>query len=155
MAEKTLTAALALIKVVGYDNNNYVIGKMRNLRVTENFRRGRIVGIGEITPSELPVLEWTGNSNAGQYAIKLNTGIMYAISRAYNTVADFVQNLLFNEGVDIAILQKIKLEDGTFDQETFCKIPKAHLTSEGLDISEGQIGGRDASFEYLNPIVYS
>lgn len=155
MADKTLTAALALIKVVGYDNQQYTIGKMRNLRVTENIRRGRIVGIGEITPSELPVLEWTGNANAGQYAIKLNTGIMFAISRAFSTVADFVQNLIFNEGVDIAILQKIKTPEGTFDTQTFCKIPKAHLTSEGLDISEGQIGGRDASFEYLNPITYA
>lgn len=151
---KSLTAALAVIKVTGIDNIQHTIGKMRNLRVTENIRRGRVVGLGEITPSEVPALEWNGTVNAGQYAIKLDTGILYALGRNYSSTADFVQNLLFNDGVDIAILMKAKTPDGQFTEETFCTIQKCHITSEGLDVSEGQIGGRDATFEYLQPIIY-
>jgi len=55
MADKVLTAPLALIKV-----NGVTIGKMKNLRITETFRRGRVSGIGEVVASEVPVLEFNG-----------------------------------------------------------------------------------------------
>lgn len=154
MAEKTLTAPLALIKVTGWDGQQHTIGKMRNIRVTENIRRGRVVGIGEITPSELPALEWTGTCNVGQYAIKLDTTILKALSRNFSSTADFVKHILFNEGIDIAILKKAK--NGTeIVEQTFTTIKGAELTSEGLDISEGQISGRDGTFEHKNPVLYA
>lgn len=144
---KTLTAPLAIIKV-----NGVSIGKMRNIRVTENIRRGRVVGIGEVTPSELPVLEWNGTLNVGQYAIKLDTDILKSMSRNFSSTADFVKNLLFNQGIQVDILQKVK-DNNEVKETTFATIKGVYLTSEGFDISEGQIGGRDATFEYTDPIL--
>lgn len=155
MAQKVLTAAIALIKVKDSKGKQHTIGKMKSVRLTENISRGRVVGIGEITPSELPVLGWSGSISVGQYAIKLNTSILQGLSRQFSSTAAFVQNLLFDEGVDIQLQRKIKKEDGTFDYESFATVQGAHLTSEGLDISEGQIGGRDGTFEYQNPILYT
>lgn len=152
--EKTLTAPLALIKVKDPEGNLQVIGRMKNIRVTETIRRGRVVGIGNLNPSEIPPLEWSGTVNVGQYAIKLNSGILKSLARSFNTTADFVKNVLFEAGIDIHILKKIKKSDGTIDYETFAKIENAYTTSEGLDISEGQIGSRDGQFEYTEPILF-
>lgn len=155
MPGKVLTAAKALIKVKGVDGTLVVIGKIRTVRATENVRRGRVTGLGEITPSELPALEWSGTCNVSQYAIKTNTGALNALARDYDTTADFVKHLLFNEGVDIHLLKKTKNpSDGEITEETMAIIKGAHTTSEGLEVSEGQIGGRDVSFEFLEPIVY-
>ena len=138
MADKSLTAALAVIKVVGYDGKSYTIGKMKNIRVNESFTRGRVVGLGEINPSEIPVLGWNGTVNVSQYAIDLNSGVLYSLARNFSSVSDFVQNLLFNDGIAISILRKIKNADGTFGFSTFATI-----------------GGRDATFEYTTPILYA
>jgi len=154
MAKRTLSAPLAIVKVTGTDGALVTIGKMKSLRATESFTRGRVVGLGEITPDELPVLGWNGTVNVGQYAITLNTGILNSINRNFSTPADFVKNLLFNEGIQIDLLKKVKQTDGTFTEETVASIVDAHLTSEGLEVSEGQIGGRDAAFEYKTPILY-
>ena len=164
MAEKTLTAPLAIIKIKDTKGILVSIGKMRNIRVTENIRRGRVTGLGEITPSELPALEWSGTVNIGQYAIKHSSTLAaMALDRKFDTVENFVKHLLFNEGVDISILQKVKTKIGNVSTpvaetdvvtETFANIQGFHLTSQGIDISEGQIGGRDATGEYLNPILF-
>ena len=53
--EKAMTAPLAIIQI-----NSVTVGKMKNVRLTENVRRGRVSGIGRMTPSELPALEWQG-----------------------------------------------------------------------------------------------
>ena len=39
------------------------------------------------------------------------------------------------------------------DQVTFASIKKCFVTGDNFDISEGQIAGRDGTFEYLDPIV--
>lgn len=167
MAEKTLSAPLAIIKVKGVDGVLKTIGKIRNIRVTENVRRGRVTGLGELTPSELPALEWSGTVNIGQYAIPQNKTLAgLAMDRNFDSVNDFVKHLIFNEGVQIDILKKVKLKvdgqniskpvaEGDVGQETFCSIVGFHLTSEGIDISEGQIGGRDVTGEYMNPVLYN
>lgn len=148
MANEVLTSPLALIKIGGA-----VVGKARNVRVTENFRRGRVVGLGEINPSELPVLDWAGTLTCSLYAIKLNTGVLGAVDRSMANVQEFVQSLLFNEGIQFDLLMK-KKQGTTIVPVTFASVKGAHITSEGFDISEGQISGRDASFEYIDPILY-
>lgn len=167
MAEKTLSAPLAIIKAKGVDGVLRTIGKMRNVRITENIRRGRVTGLGEITPSELPALEWSGTVNIGQYAIPQSKTLAgMAMDRNFESVSDFVKHLIFNEGIQIDVLKKVKLKaDGVniskpvaetdVGEETFCSIRGFHLTSEGIDISEGQIGGRDATGEYLSPVLYT
>jgi len=148
---KVLTAPLAKIKLA---NSNTVIGKIRTIRCTENFRRGRVVGIGEITPSELPILEWTGTMNVGQYSIPLTNGIWDAVDRGGANVVDFVKKILFDEGIQVSVIYLRKKDDGTIEEKTFATIANAHLTSEGFDLNESQISGRDATFEYTNPILY-
>jgi hypothetical protein len=39
--------------------------------------------------------------------------------------------------------------------EVFASVKGAFLTSEGFDVSEGGISGRDCQFEYTTPILYS
>ena len=50
--QRTMTAPLAIIQV-----NGVTVGKMRNIRITEQIRRGSIRGIGRLNPDELPALE--------------------------------------------------------------------------------------------------
>lgn len=152
---KTLTAPLAIIKAGGV-----TIGKLRNIRVSENIRRGRVVGLGNINPSELPVLEWSGTCNASQYAIKYDENdalAKLALNRKFSSVESFVQNLLFDEGVDICIFTRTKsgATPPAYGEENFVTIPGCVITSEGIDVSEGQIGGRDISFEYKQPYLYA
>jgi hypothetical protein len=158
MAQKTLTAPLALIKV-----NGIVIGKMKNIRCTENIRRGRVSGIGQLTPDELPALEWSGTLNCGFYAVEFAVGIMKsALIRNVNTLDEFVDTVLLQEnGIQIDVTRKVK-DTGpdpttgiiVSKLEIFASVKGCFLTREGFDISEGQISGRDADFEYTTPILF-
>lgn len=159
MATKVMTAPLAIIKV-----NGIAIGKMKNIRVNENIRRGRVQGIGELTPSELPALEWSGSLNAGFYSISFNNQdelIKTALLRNVNTLQEWVDTVLLQEnGIQIDIMKKIKdFQDPNtgiiYPQfELFASIRGAFSTKESFDISEGQISGRDVDFEYLTPILF-
>jgi len=62
---QVLTGALAIIKL-----NGKPIGKMRNIRVSETINRGRVSGVGELTPQELPALQWNGTVSCSFYSIK-------------------------------------------------------------------------------------
>ena len=39
-------------------------------------------------------------------------------------------------------------------EEIFATIGQAFITSDGFDVTEGQISGHDSTFEYLDPITY-
>lgn len=154
---KVLTAPLAVIKVDGIP-----VGKMRDIRVSETYRRGRVSGIGELTPSELPALEWNGTFTCDFYEVDFSkTGIPGAIKRRAGSTKEFVDNVLLQEeGVDVVIFKKVK---DYVDESGITKsklVP--HLTvrgcfadREGMNISEGQISGHNQEFTYLDPILYS
>lgn len=158
--QKVMTAPLAIVKVGGV-----AIGKMKNIRVTENIRRGRVTGIGRLTPEELPALDWSGTLNAGFYAVKINsqdvltkTGIL----RNVNNLQEFVDTVLLQEtGIQVDILKKVKdTQDPatgiiTPQYEVFASVRGAFMTREGFDISEGQISGKDVDFEYMEPILFA
>lgn len=158
--QRVMTAPLAIIKVGGV-----AIGKMKNIRVTENIRRGRVTGIGRLTPEELPALDWSGTLNAGFYTIKLDGQDELAkkgILRKVNNLQEFVDTVLLQEdGVQVDILKKVKdsVDPNTGiitpRYEIFGSIRGGFLTREGFDISEGQISGKDVDFEYLEPILFS
>lgn len=158
--EKVMTAPLAIIKV-----NGIAIGKMKNIRVTENIRRGRVVGIGELTPSELPAIDWSGSFNCGFYSIKFNNQdelTKNAILRGVNTLEEWVNTVLLQEdGVQVDVLKKVKQSVDpttgviTPDYEIFASVRGCFATREGFDISEGQISGKDMDFEYTTPILFS
>lgn len=158
--EKVMTATLAVIKVGGV-----AIGKMKSIRVTENIRRGRVTGIGKLTPSEIPALEWSGTLNCGFYMITLDSQDVLTkkgVLRNVNNLQEFVDTVLLQEeGLQIDILKKVK---NTQDANTGIITPKYEVlasirgcfsTREGFDISEGQISGKDCDFEYINPILFS
>lgn len=153
-----MTAPIGIIKVGGI-----AIGKMKSIRCTENIRRGRVTGIGQLTPDELPALEWSGTLNCGTYAISFDESpIVKALIRKVNTIDEWVNTVLLEEnGVQIDIMKKVK--NGAADPVTgiilsqlvvFASIKGCFATREGFDISEGQIGGRDCDFEYTTPILY-
>ena len=161
MEKKVMTAPLAIIQI-----NSVTVGKMKNIRLTESIRRGRVTGLGTLTPSELPALEWQGSLTCSSYTINFN--LLANISkkgtfRNANSLEEWANALLLQEdGLEIAILRKVK--DGEIDAETgvvkskyetFAKVSGAFATREGFDIQEGQISGRDTEFEYTTPILYN
>ena len=125
-----------------------------------------MTGLGTLTPSELPALEWQGSLTCSSYTINFN--LLANISkkgtfRNANSLEEWANALLLQEdGLEIAILRKVK--DGEIDAETgvvkskyetFAKVSGAFATREGFDIQEGQISGRDTEFEYTTPILYN
>lgn len=156
MATKTMTAPLAVIKV-----NGVPVGKMKNIRVTENIRRGKVVGLGSLAASELPALEWDGTLNCSSYLINFSKEVLQgALPREVQTVEEFVNTVLLQEdGVQIDILRKVKdfiQPNGVIvpKLEIFATISGCFATREGFDISESQISGRDQDFQYLTPIIF-
>lgn len=158
---RVMTAPLAIIKI-----NSVTVGKMKNVRITETIRRGRVTGVGRLNPEELPALEWSGSLSCSSYTINFN--LLANVSklgtfRNAATVEEWANAILLQEaGLEISILRKVK--DGEIDAETgliktkyetFAKVNAAFTTREGFDVQEGQISGRDTDFEYLEPILYN
>lgn len=158
---RVMTAPLAIIKI-----NSVTVGKMKNVRITETIRRGRVTGVGRLNPDELPALEWSGSLSCSSYTINFN--LLANVSklgtfRNAATVEEWANAILLQEaGLEISILRKVK--DGEIDTETglvktkyetFAKVNAAFATREGFDVQEGQISGRDTDFEYLEPILYN
>ena len=159
--EKAMTAPLAIIQI-----NSVTVGKMKNVRLTENVRRGRVGGIGRMTPTELPALEWQGTLSCSAYTINFNLLLNKLKKEFYRNAGSleaWANALLLEEnGLEISILRKVK--DGEIDPdtgmvntkyETFAKVTGAFATREGFDIQEGQISGRDGDFEYLEPVLFN
>lgn len=158
---RVMTAPIAIIKI-----NSVAVGKMKNVRITETIRRGRVTGIGTLTPSELPALEWNGTMSCSSYSINFN--LLNNVSRigTFRQGADknTWQNavLMQEDGLQIDVMRKVK--DGQIDPETglvqtkyevFATVKGAFANREGFDIQEGQISGRDTDFEYLEPILFN
>lgn len=164
MANPTvLTGAIALIKV-----NGVVIGKMRSVRVQEQFRRMEVRGLGTILPSEAPVVEWSGTLSCEFMSIDFQTeGITDAVRRAMPNVASQVLNggqsfedqlILDATGVEIDIYKKISdVVDAkgniTPKLAPYAIVYNCLIESDSFDISEAAIAGHSQSFKYLTPVV--
>lgn len=159
--DKVLTAPIAIIKV-----NGVAVGKMKNVRVTETIRRGRVSGLGRLNPTELPALEWSGSLSCSSYTINFNLLLNTSALGTFRPMPDvesWANAILMQEaGLEISIQRKVK--DGEIDAttgavtvkyETFAKVNAAFASREGFDIQEGQISGRDTEFEYLEPILFN
>lgn len=157
---RVYTAPLAIIQV-----NGVTIGKMRNVRLQEQIRRGRVTGLGVLNPSELPALEWSGTMTCSSYTINFNrlmNKMKVGTFRGAATVDEWGAAILLQEkGLEIAVMRKVK--DGEIDEngivktkyETFAKVSAAFANRESFDLQEGQISGRDTEFEYLEPVLYN
>lgn len=156
MADKSMTAPLAVIKV-----NGVVIGKMKSIRCTETIRRGKVVGIGRVAASEMPVLDWSGTLNCGAFLIDLRNAVIPGSNlRQVQTVQQWEDTLVLrDDGVQIDILRKVTqtiTAGGIYipKLEVVASIKGAFMNRESFDISEGQISGRDCDFEYITPILF-
>lgn len=166
------TAPLARIKVVDPDTQSVItIGKMRNIRVSETIRRGRVTGIGQMTAVELPALEFTGTINVGFYTIDFSKHPLTrnALLRKTGTSEKWVNTVLLNEiGLRIDLIRTVpdlaNFPNGGKDAngiiqtvsggEVFATIEQAFITSDGFDVSEGQVSGQDSTLEFLDPITF-
>jgi len=155
---RVLTAPLAIVRVGGV-----AVGKMKNIRIQENIRRGRVGGIGKLTPDEVPAIEWSGSLNCSAYTVKFSENLLpKALTRKVNTVDEFVDTVLLQEnGVQVDLMRKISA--GPPDAvtgiipstlEIFASVKGCFPTREGFDVQEGQISGRDIDFDYTTPILY-
>jgi hypothetical protein len=99
----TMTAARAIIKV-----NGVAIGYMKTLRVTESKQRGSVMGLGQITKKERPILSITCTWSCDFYFIDLKTtGIPGLDNREAQSVEQYKDTLvLLNTPVDIYVYKK-------------------------------------------------
>jgi hypothetical protein len=156
--ERVITAPIAIIKVQGV-----AVGKMKNIRIQETIRRGRVSGLGQLTPAELPALEWSGTLSCGFYNISFDKSqLPKAIVRKVNTLDEFIDTVLLQEnGIQVDIMRKVAASPPDpntgiipSELEIFASVKSCFLTREGFDIQEGQISGKDTDFDYLTPIIF-
>lgn len=154
---KVLTAPLAIIKIKGT-----TVGKLKNIRVQENYQRGDVRGIGALISQEKPILGIQCSFSCSSYVIsvaKLGTIDNPFVLRGATTTDQFVNTVLTQDsGVDIYIMKKgaKTVSNGIVteaSEENLFVIKNAFLTSNSFDIQEGQIAGSDLSGEYLEPIL--
>jgi len=148
---KVITAPLAVIKV-----NGVAIGKMKDIRVQESFQRGRVQGIGRINASDKPITGWDGTLSCSFYNVNLKeSSLPGALNRSFNTLQDFVDNLLLNEdGVQVVLYKKVKGPNGVGSAlEVVATVNKLLIESDAFDLSEGATSGKNQSFSYLDPII--
>lgn len=157
MADKVMHGALAIVR-----KNGTAIGRMRNVRWTENLRRADVRGLGTILVAEAPVVEHSGTLTCDFYEVDFSkTGLPEAIRRDVQTNQEFEDNVLLNyDGIQLDIFKKV---EDVVDPATGLKKAKAVpyavvrrllIESEGGDISEGAISGHNQSFKYLDPVIY-
>ncbi len=160
--DKVLTSPIAIIKAqVGSELRT--IGRMRNLRVTETFRRIDVKGIGELFPIEKAPVDWQGSLTCQSFMIDLQqAGLTGAPNRLTNDVQKFANTLLLDEqGIDVYIYKKIKETVNpttgiveTVLEELIAAIRGCYVEREGFDITDGQVSGRDQDFTYINPVLF-
>jgi len=155
--DKVLTAPLALIKIGGV-----TVGKIKNLRVQEQYQRGNVMGIGALISQEKPILGIQCSFTCSSYVVsvkKLGTIDNPFVLRGATTTDQFVNTVLTQDnGVDIYIMKKGAkvITNGIVteaSEENLFVIKNAFLTSQSFDVQEGQISGSDMSGEYLEPIL--
>ena len=148
--------ALAIIR-----RNGTPIGRMRNVRWTENLRDQEVRGLGTILVQESPVVEHGGTLQCDFYEVDFKTtGIPGAIRRDVQTNQQFEDQILLRDGLQLDIFKKV--EDAV-DPNTGLKTAKAQpyaiirdlfINSEGADITEGAISGHNQQFRFNSPVLY-
>lgn len=159
MAEnKTLTAPLAEIYF-----GDAKVGKMKNIRVTENYQRADVRGISALVASEKPIIGITCSFTASAFMIDLTKfGTIenpFAIKRNGMNMKDFLNTILLSDNGVRIVLRKIKAGNTSngvvtsTELETMGIINNAYIDSQSFDITEGQVSGQDISGSYLEPIL--
>lgn len=153
---KTMHGALAIIRFRGT-----AIGRIRNIRWTENLADQEVRGLGTVLVQEAPVVSHSGNGSMDFYEVSFkDTGIPGGVRRDVQNNQQFEDNVLLREPFQVDIFKKV--EDAV-DPDTGLKTAKAIpyaiirdmlINSEGADITEGSISGHNISFKFLSPVIY-
>ena len=166
--KNVLTGAIAIIKVGGV-----AIGKMRDIRLNENFRRVRVPkGLGSIFADEYALVEWAGTVSCSFFEISYGkTGLTDALKRSIfgagnifsqiaggNNAVNFEDQVVLDDvGLSLDIYKKIQgtISAGIITPGTavYAQLSGLFIESDNLNVSEANISGRDQSFAYLNPVV--
>lgn len=151
----TMTAARAIIK-----KNGKAIGYIKNLRITEAKQRGTVMGLGEITKRERPLLAITCNWVCDFYLIDLKkTGIPGLDNREMQTLDQYKDTqVLLKTPIDFTVYKKdVKtVSNGVVTEsveEVLCTIRDVYLDNTSWDISENQVSGFNQSGEYTTPVL--
>lgn len=155
--DRVITAPLAIIKV-----NGIAVGKMKGIRVNEQIQRGNVQGLGQLVPDEKPALSWSGTVNCDFYNIDFSKSqLPDAIVRSVQTLQQWSDSVLLQEdGVTVDVYRKVKQSgqpgNGIIlgQENIYCTIKGLFLDTESFDINEGQVSGRNQSFQYLFPIIF-
>lgn len=165
---KVMTAPLAVIKF-----NGIAIGRMRDITLTESIARGSVRGIGSLTVQEVPAIAYDCTLNCGLYLIDFSKAMNFInnfdsvkgapiLQRRVKSADEFVDTVLLQEdGVTVDVMRKVTSSTDpttgiiTSALQIFASIKGAFLTRESMNISEAQIGGRNADFIYTTPVIYS
>jgi len=151
----TMTAARAIIK-----KNGKAIGYIRGLRLTENKQRGSVMGVGEVTKKERPLLSITCTWSCDFYLIDLlESGIPDLDKRDVQSIGLYkdTQTLLAS-AVDIQVYKKdvVTVSGGVVTKTkgtVFCTVNDVYLDSTSWDITENQISMFNQSGEYTSPVI--
>lgn len=156
----TMTAARAIIKV-----NGKSIGYMRNLRVAENKQRGSVMGLGEVTKKERPLLSITCTWSCDFYLIDLTqlTGgkIPGLDNRDVQSIEQYKDTqVLLPNIVDIYVYKKDvqTVTNGVVtahNENVIAVLRDVYLDNTSWDVSEGAISGSQQSGEYTQPVILS
>lgn len=153
------TAPLAVIKIA-----NKTVGKIRNLTFTEQVQRGEVMGIGNLTLQEVPIIAIRCSFTADSYMIDL---------RKLGTIEDpfwpvkatdpkvLINTLLLGEQpTQIHVYRKkaTSIANGLVTSasedsyETIGIAQDCYLDSRSWNIQENNISGKNLSGRYLTPI---
>jgi len=150
-----MTAARAIIT-----SNGIAIGYMKNLRCTEQKQRGSVMGLGEVTKRERPLLSITCTWNCDFYLIDLmRTGLPGLDNRLVMSMQQYKDTQILSPiPVDITVWKKeaVVIVGGIVMQtanEVLCTIKDIYLDSTSWDVQENQICGLQQSGEYTSPVI--
>jgi hypothetical protein len=152
---KVITGPLAILKCAGVR-----VGKAKDIRVEETWRRADVIGLGQLLKDEVPVVGWDGSTSMGFYNIDLRESMIPSlINRGVADATELTAYMLLQEvGITLDILWMVKT--GTkpngapiYDYRTYCTIKYLFLTGESFNISEGQVSGRDLRLVHTEPIT--
>jgi hypothetical protein len=139
---------------------------MKDISINETINRGEVRGIGELNPSEVPAQSWSGQLSCSMYLVEFKKALnkledASVLQRTVQSVDDFVNTvLLTEEGVTIDLMRKVKdsvdSTTGVIKSKTeiFASVRGCFITRQGMQVSEGQIGGQNCEFVFINPVIY-
>jgi len=153
---EVVTGAIALVRVKGQ-----VIGKMRDISVTEDLQRADVRGLGTIFSQEKPVVAHSGSVSCTYYFIDWETArAKGSVRRDVQTANEYEDYLtLQEEGIQLDIFRKITdvIDERGIPRpklKPIAIIKGVYSNNESLSISEGQVATHNQSFVFTEPVIF-